>query len=123
MKKPLQIGSFGEGLPKSLQRPVVSEAVEMICELYAPYEVWMFGSAVKGQANARSDIDMLVVMDSDEPRQLRGHEFREAFLDRRPRFDAIYFTPLELQHHLSNPNSFASSVMKAAVRVYPLSGG
>lgn len=106
-------------MPPGLRRASVARAVAALRELYDPQEIWLFGSAAKDMARPQSDIDVLVVMESDATRHARGHEFREAFLDEVPRFDVIYFTAAELKHQLANPNSFASSVMKAAIRVYP----
>jgi predicted nucleotidyltransferase len=38
-----------------------------IVEAWHPYQIWLFGSRARGEANAESDWDLLVVVPDDVP--------------------------------------------------------
>ena len=50
----------------------VTRVVERIVALYDPDEILLFGSHAKGTATDDSDLDLVVVRPSDQPRWLRG---------------------------------------------------
>lgn len=89
-------------------------AVDTLREFYAPPAIFLFGSTAKGIAGELSDIDLLVRMESKEPRIKRGSEFKEVFSTSYPRVDLVVFTDAEIRHHRANRFSFLSSVLAQA---------
>ncbi len=49
----------------------IPEAVRRLVEFYKPERIYLFGSAARGNAGPQSDLDFLVVVSDDCPRELR----------------------------------------------------
>jgi hypothetical protein len=96
----------------------LAQCVDRLRACHDPIAIWAFGSAVKGMAHSRSDLDLVVWEETDLPPHLRGRSFREQSLGLRPRADPLFLTGREIRHHLANPNSFLSTVARTAVRLH-----
>lgn len=48
---------------------VISEVVRRLVEHYRPERIYLFGSAARGEARPDSDLDFLVVVPDDTPRE------------------------------------------------------
>ncbi len=63
--------------PYSADDPVVTEIVRRLVDVYRPERIYLFGSAARGEADADSDYDFMVVPD-DTPdgvlRDPRGYQ-------------------------------------------------
>ncbi len=51
--------------------PVLDEIVRRLVEAYQPVQVYLFGSRARGEADASSDYDLLVVVPDEAPREQR----------------------------------------------------
>jgi predicted nucleotidyltransferase len=51
--------------------PKIEEAVRRLVEFYNPERIYLFGSAARGEFGPDSDLDFLVVLPDDCPRELR----------------------------------------------------
>jgi predicted nucleotidyltransferase len=51
--------------------PKIAEAVRRLVEFYGPERIYLFGSAARGELGPDSDLDFLVVVPDDCPRELR----------------------------------------------------
>jgi len=67
----------------------------------------VFGSVARGTANDDSDLDILVVKDSDENSFIGGAEARLALYDSDIPIDIIVYTPEEFKEELSRKYSLA----------------
>ncbi len=57
------------------QQEIIREITRRLVEHYRPERVYLFGSAARGDAGADSDLDFLVVVPDDAPKEkLRGGE-------------------------------------------------
>jgi predicted nucleotidyltransferase len=56
---------------------LLADITQRIVEKFQPYKVVLFGSYAYGTPNLDSDVDLLVVMDSDEPMVQRIRRVRE----------------------------------------------
>lgn len=84
---------------------------------YDPERVILFGSAARGDADAYSDIDIVVIKETSE-----------RFLDRIDRvydlveptysLDALVYTPKEFAEMQARENPFIEQVLKEGVTVY-----
>jgi predicted nucleotidyltransferase len=96
----------------------VDKAVHLIVDHYAPDLILLFGSYAKGQETLHSDIDLLIVKNSELPRSERGSEL-STYLTRYPiKFDLLFYTPSELQAAIHSPTSFMSSILATSVVLY-----
>jgi len=50
---------------------VLASIVERLIALYGPERIYLFGSTARGDANADSDYDLMVVVPDGTPRELR----------------------------------------------------
>jgi predicted nucleotidyltransferase len=91
-----QLASARHALDDALPR-IVERLVEMGARL-----VVLFGSEARGERNPLADLDLLVVIDSDEPFVARtARLYRE--LDVRVPADIVAYTPAEFERMRETP--------------------
>jgi predicted nucleotidyltransferase len=57
--------------PPSADDPVLGEVVRRLSEVYHPLQIYLFGSAARGDAGPDSDYDIMVVVPDDTPADLQ----------------------------------------------------
>lgn len=80
--------------------------------------VILFGSHATGQMSGDSDVDFLVVADSDLPRYKRSRDLYRKFRRLGFPLDVIVYTPEEVRRARQTPISFISQVMREGKTVY-----
>lgn len=99
-------------------RKWANKAAQAIAAHYDPDFVLLFGSYAKGQQTLHSDIDLLIVKDTDVPRHYRGLGLHD-LLSRYPiKFDLLYYTHSELEQAKSVPYSFMHSIQTQGILLY-----
>jgi predicted nucleotidyltransferase len=94
----------------------LSELIVRCCD---PDRVLLFGSYAKGQENATSDLDVLVIGDFRESPYLRGDQVRQIVRRRYPiRVDLHFVTRAEVAAAADTPHSFLGSVLRTSVCLY-----
>jgi predicted nucleotidyltransferase len=87
-------------------------------QTYKPLRVIVFGSFARGDTHEGSDLDLIVVKDTDERFFDRIGRVREATfglgLDVRP----LVYTPAELEDMLARGNSFLETILAEGVVAY-----
>lgn len=80
---------------------ILPALVERIKEGYAPEQVILFGSYVYGQPHAASDVDLLIIKQTDKPFHQRWAEVCRLVSDLRRHvpFSPFVFTPDELKEN------------------------
>jgi predicted nucleotidyltransferase len=63
--------TMGISKPPSAGDPVLAEVVRRLVEAYHPLQVYLFGSAARGDAGEHSDYDFMVVVSDDAPPELQ----------------------------------------------------
>lgn len=96
---------------------MVDRVVDTILKHCSPDLIFLFGSTAKGTAVYGSDIDVLVVMETDERPIDRGRDILEA-LDVGTSVDLIVMTPEEFETHRNNPRSFTSHILSSGRPIY-----
>ncbi len=92
--------------------------VDRIVANYAPDRVLLFGSQAKNQADAGSDIDLLIVKPSSLSRPFRGKNVAALFANSPVKLDLLFYTPEELAEEEHDPLSFVSTILQSARVVY-----
>ena len=104
-------------------RPQVTEALllditQRIVERFQPYQIILFGSYAYGEPNADSDVDLLVVMDSDELVAQRITRVAEVAQVRFLPMDLLVLTPHEIEDRLAKGDFFITDVLTKGKVLY-----
>jgi predicted nucleotidyltransferase len=81
-------------------------------------QVILFGSYARGEANAQSDVDFMIIAESDVPRFKRSRELYKLLRPYPFAMDLIVYTPQEIERGKRSPVSFVSTVLREGKTVY-----
>lgn len=76
--------------------PPLDDIVRTIVERFAPLRIVLFGSRARGDARPESDLDLLVIMESELSPTARASAVHEVFWPRRWSLDVLVHTPAEI---------------------------
>jgi predicted nucleotidyltransferase len=77
--------------------PQLDEIVTRLVAAFNPHSIVLFGSWVTGNATADSDVDLLVVAESDEPLHIRMAQAQRALRGLTVPVDVFVYTPAEVE--------------------------
>jgi predicted nucleotidyltransferase len=97
---------------------LLGEAVHRIVAVGSPHKTVLFGSRVKGPVRPDSDLDFLIIEDSDLPRYSRSARYRRVLCGLFPAKDIIVWTPQEVREWQGVPNAFISTVLAEGKILY-----
>ena len=80
--------------------------------------VVLFGSHARGQAGTDSDVDLLVIAESDLPRHKRSRQLHLMFKPYPFAMDILVYTPKEVETERQFELSFISRVLREGKRLY-----
>ncbi len=83
-----------------------------------PDKIYLFGSYATGQANEDSDIDLLIVKDTIEPRHKRSIEIQRLLKGSKLPVDILVYTNDEFDREKSIHYSFVNSAISGAKLLY-----
>jgi len=92
-------------------------AVEKIVAALQPHKIVLFGSYAYGNPTPDSDVDLLIVWDTDKPRRERVVAVSLALYPRRFPVDILVKTPRELEEELPH-NFFLREILEKGVVLY-----
>ena len=109
-------------------RPEVTEALlaeitQRIVSAFQPDRIILFGSYAYGEPNADSDVDLLVIMDSDEPIARRIIHVAEVAQVRFLPMDILVYTPDEIEERLAKGDSFVIDILSRGKVLYRIPPG
>ena len=81
-------------------------------------QVILFGSHARGVATEHSDVDLLVVADSDLPRFKRSRSLYSLLRPYPFSMDLVVYTPEEVEKGRQAPLSFVATVLREGKTVY-----
>src|SRR5580658_1768496 len=85
---------------------LLDDAVLRILAVGAPLKVVLFGSRARGDQHSESDLDLLIIEESDLPRYKRGAQYLRALTGLYPSKDVVVWTPEEAESWAAVPNAF-----------------
>lgn len=94
--------------------------INKIAKYCKPEKIILFGSFARGKEGVNSDIDLLIIKDSDKKRPFRVKEVFEALrgMSRNYSLDPIVYTPQEIDERLALGDYFIKEVFKEGKVVY-----
>jgi predicted nucleotidyltransferase len=102
--------------------PIDAEAIqEMVSRIVAvcdPEKVVVFGSHARGDAHSSSDIDFLVINETDLPRPKRSVALYSALREYPCSKDILVYTPAEVHEYSELPQSFVMTALREGTVAY-----
>lgn len=104
---------------KRVTRKQINAVVRRIVQEFNPEKVILFGSYAYGKPTADSDVDLLVVMESNERPAKRTARVLGAILDVKTfPMDLLVRTPQELENRLTIGDFFMQEVIERGKALY-----
>jgi predicted nucleotidyltransferase len=97
---------------------LLAEVVRRILTVGSPHKIVLFGSRASGNARSDSDLDLLIIEDSNLPRYRRSARYRRALCGVFPAKDVVVWTPSEVEEWKAVPNAFISTVLSEGKLLY-----
>jgi predicted nucleotidyltransferase len=102
----------------TMQALSVQEIAQRIVAALDPREIILFGSRARGDDRADSDIDLLVIMDSELPAAERIRTVDDLFTPRTWPMDVVVLTPEEATRQRSSRNSLMGTAQREGKVLY-----
>jgi len=96
----------------------ISEICLKIVQNINPDKVILFGSYATGSNNEDSDLDLIIVKNSDLPKHKIGLDIRRLFYGYLIPMDFKIYTPHEFNQELQNKYSFLNLAIKDSKLLY-----
>jgi predicted nucleotidyltransferase len=81
-------------------------------------QVILFGSYARGEAGEHSDVDLMIIAESDLPRFKRSRELYKLFRPYPFGMDLLVYTPQEVEKGKQSSASFVSTVLQEGKVLY-----
>jgi uncharacterized protein len=96
----------------------LEEAVRRILATGSPLRIVHFGSRARGEATPESDLDLLIVEESDLPRYKRPAPYLRALVGVFPAKDVVFWTPQEVEEWSLVPGAFVTTALREGITLY-----
>jgi len=108
-------------VPTGCERPIsetLPQAVRRIARALQPEQIILFGSYAGGTPTPDSDVDLLVVMQTDAPSKDRSWAVSRLLLPRPFPVDILVRTPQEIERALAKGDFFIQGILKQGKVLY-----
>jgi predicted nucleotidyltransferase len=103
---------------QTLSEPLVETLVHRMVAVGEPLAIVLFGSHARGEAHPQSDLDLLVIEESDLPRHQRATKYRRALVGVHPSKDIVVWTPEEVAKWHTVSNAFITRALAEGKILY-----
>lgn len=100
------------------QDALLQEIVKRVVGIAHPLKIILFGSHARGDADQSSDIDLLVIADSEEPRYKRSAPLYGALSDILVSMDIMVYSPQEVLEWSGVPQAFVTTAVREGKVIY-----
>jgi uncharacterized protein len=97
---------------------LLDDMVQRILAVGSPRRIVLFGSRARGDAHQNSDLDLLIIEDSELPRYRRPPRYLRALVGVFPAKDIVVWTPAEVNAWRDVPNAFITSALREGRTLY-----
>jgi len=97
---------------------LLNDIVSRIVSAVNPEKIILFGSHVYGQPKKNSDLDILVIMNSNLPRYKRSIPIYRALAGLLIPKDIVVYAPKEIEEWEDVPQAFISTIVKNGKLIY-----
>jgi len=102
----------------TLTPELLDDVVQRILDVGTPRRIVLFGSRARGDAHQNSDLDLLIIEDSELPRYRRPPRYLRALVGVFPAKDIVVWTPAEVNAWRDVPNAFITSALREGRTLY-----
>ncbi len=92
----------------------IGEIAMKIANRFNPEQIILFGSYAKGTQDEDSDIDLLIIQDTDLPSYKRGIDIRMSLIGTKMPIDILVYTRNEFEKEKNDKYSFLYSAINTA---------
>ncbi len=96
----------------------INEITSKIANNFNPDKIILFGSYASGNQNDDSDLDLLIIQDSDLPKHKRGLDIRMSLRGSMIPMDILIYTNSEFESEKNIKYSFLNSAIKNSKVLY-----
>ena len=97
---------------------LLGEVVRRVLRVGSPHKIVLFGSRARQDARPNSDLDLLILEDSDLPRYRRSPRYYHALAGLFPAKDILVYTPEEVKEWSDVPNAFVTVALREGKVLY-----
>lgn len=96
----------------------IKDVAQKIGQAVCAKSVILFGSYARGDAKESSDVDFLVIADSQLPKHKRSREIYKIFNPYPFGMDIVVYTSSEIEQAGKCPLSFVSTILRDGKKIY-----
>jgi predicted nucleotidyltransferase len=100
----------------------INDIVTRIAYGFNPDKIILFGSYAAGNPNNDSDIDLLIIKDTDLPRHKSSFDIQKSLRGSMVPLDILVYTQKEFEQEQLNKYSFLSTAIKTSKILYERKG-
>lgn len=101
---------------------LMDEIVRRIVKTIDPEKIILFGSQARREARPESDIDLLVIAESTQPRYRRAAPLYGALSDILAPMDILVYSPEEVREWSQVPQAFVTTAIREGKVLYENQG-
>lgn len=105
-----------------ITEPLLDEITRKIVDHFHPVQIVLFGSYAYGEPTNDSDLDLLVIMDSELRPTARSAAVARICRPKYVAMDIVVRTPEEIQTRLQNFDPFLEGILKLGRTLYKSAG-
>ncbi|MFH1213365.1 MAG: nucleotidyltransferase domain-containing protein [Candidatus Neomarinimicrobiota bacterium] len=101
-----------------ISQKTINDIVSKIARFNRPEKIFLFGSYARGEMDENSDLDLLIVEETDLPAHKRATEIRKQLIHSKIPIDIIVYTPEEIEERKNVQSTLVNEVIRNGKLVY-----